>query len=101
MTSNMCCLTSRNEWRPANGDESAWLQSNRHRLQRFQVSGIVCSLSTGSDADLTQRGREVPGFSVRRLELFLLTGIVQGPDGSEIILDDPSGNPIELFQPAH
>jgi catechol 2,3-dioxygenase-like lactoylglutathione lyase family enzyme len=26
--------------------------------------------------------------------------IVVGPGGSQILLDDPSGNPIELFQPA-
>ena len=26
--------------------------------------------------------------------------IVTGPAGSQILLDDPSGNPIELFQPA-
>ena len=25
--------------------------------------------------------------------------VVQGPGGSEILLDDPSGNPVELFQP--
>ena len=25
--------------------------------------------------------------------------IVTGPSGSQILLDDPSGNPIELFQP--
>ena len=25
--------------------------------------------------------------------------IVVGPGGSQIVLDDPSGNPIELFQP--
>lgn len=27
--------------------------------------------------------------------------ILKGVGGSQIILDDPSGNPIELFQPAH
>ena len=27
--------------------------------------------------------------------------IVTGVGGSQIILEDPSGNPIELFQPAH
>jgi hypothetical protein len=27
--------------------------------------------------------------------------IVQGPGGSQILLDDPSGNPVELFQPAN
>jgi catechol 2,3-dioxygenase-like lactoylglutathione lyase family enzyme len=26
--------------------------------------------------------------------------IATGPGGSEVLLDDPSGNPIELFQPA-
>jgi len=26
--------------------------------------------------------------------------IVTGPGGQQIVLDDPSGNPIELFQPA-
>src|SRR6187549_1258804 len=26
--------------------------------------------------------------------------IVTGPGGEQILLDDPSGNPIELFQPA-
>ena len=26
--------------------------------------------------------------------------IVRGPGGAQILLDDPSGNPIELFQPA-
>jgi catechol 2,3-dioxygenase-like lactoylglutathione lyase family enzyme len=26
--------------------------------------------------------------------------IVRGPGGAQILIDDPSGNPIELFQPA-
>jgi predicted enzyme related to lactoylglutathione lyase len=26
--------------------------------------------------------------------------ILTGPGGSEVLLDDPSGNPVELFQPA-
>jgi catechol 2,3-dioxygenase-like lactoylglutathione lyase family enzyme len=26
--------------------------------------------------------------------------IVSGPGGSQIVFDDPSGNPVELFQPA-
>jgi catechol 2,3-dioxygenase-like lactoylglutathione lyase family enzyme len=27
--------------------------------------------------------------------------IVTGPGGSQIVVDDPDGNPIELFEPAH
>jgi catechol 2,3-dioxygenase-like lactoylglutathione lyase family enzyme len=26
--------------------------------------------------------------------------VVRGPGGTQIVLDDPSGNPVELFQPA-
>lgn len=26
--------------------------------------------------------------------------IIKGPGGAQILLDDPSGNPVELFQPA-
>jgi len=37
---------------------------------------------------------------LRRANLHFLNDIVSGPGGSEILLDDPSGNPVELFQPA-
>lgn len=30
---------------------------------------------------------------------FRTKDIVTGPGGSQVILDDPSGNPVELFQP--
>src|SRR5919108_3950938 len=30
---------------------------------------------------------------------FRTDNIVTGPGGSQVILDDPSGNPVELFQP--
>jgi catechol 2,3-dioxygenase-like lactoylglutathione lyase family enzyme len=30
---------------------------------------------------------------------FRMNDIVSGPGGAQIILDDPSGNPVELFQP--
>jgi len=38
---------------------------------------------------------------LREAQLHFRNDIAQGPGGSEIILEDPSGNPIELFQPAH
>jgi catechol 2,3-dioxygenase-like lactoylglutathione lyase family enzyme len=28
------------------------------------------------------------------------SGIVDGPGGAQIVFDDPSGNPVELFQPS-
>ncbi len=36
---------------------------------------------------------------LRKAQLHFRNDIVTGPGGSEILLDDPSGNPIELFQP--
>ena len=38
---------------------------------------------------------------LRKEQLHFRNDIVSGPGGSEILLDDPSGNPIELFQASH
>lgn len=37
---------------------------------------------------------------LRKAHLHFRNDIVSGPGGSEILLDDPSGNPVELFQPS-
>ena len=37
---------------------------------------------------------------LRSADLVFRNDIVTGPGGQQILLDDPSGNPIELFQPA-
>jgi|1186.fasta_scaffold137254_2 catechol 2,3-dioxygenase-like lactoylglutathione lyase family enzyme len=37
---------------------------------------------------------------LRAAGLAFRSDIVTGPGGSQIVLDDPAGNPIELFQPA-
>jgi hypothetical protein len=37
---------------------------------------------------------------LRKANLHFRNDIVSGPGGSEILLDDPAGNPVELFQPA-
>ena len=37
---------------------------------------------------------------LRAAGLTFRNDIVTGPGGKQILLDDPSGNPIELFQPA-
>lgn len=40
---------------------------------------------------------------VERLRLagvpFRTSGIVTGPGGAQVVIEDPSGNPVELFQP--
>jgi catechol 2,3-dioxygenase-like lactoylglutathione lyase family enzyme len=37
---------------------------------------------------------------LRRAGLGFRNDIVKGPGGQQILLDDPAGNPVELFQPA-
>jgi catechol 2,3-dioxygenase-like lactoylglutathione lyase family enzyme len=37
---------------------------------------------------------------LRAAGLTFRSDIVRGPGGSQIVLDDPAGNPVELFQPA-
>jgi catechol 2,3-dioxygenase-like lactoylglutathione lyase family enzyme len=37
---------------------------------------------------------------LRAAGLHFRNDIVRGPGGAQILFDDPSGNPIELFQPA-
>jgi hypothetical protein len=41
---------------------------------------------------------EVEGL--RAAGLTFRNDIVKGPGGSQILVDDPSGNPVELFEPS-
>jgi catechol 2,3-dioxygenase-like lactoylglutathione lyase family enzyme len=54
------------------------------------------------------RTAHVPAFADVAAEMERLRGagvhfrsdVVSGPGGQQIVLDDPSGNPVELFTPA-
>ena len=37
---------------------------------------------------------------LRAVGLTFRSNVVKGPGGRQIVLDDPAGNPVELFQPA-
>jgi catechol 2,3-dioxygenase-like lactoylglutathione lyase family enzyme len=37
---------------------------------------------------------------LRAADVSFRSEVIKGPGGQQIVLDDPSGNPIELFQPA-
>jgi hypothetical protein len=37
---------------------------------------------------------------LRAAGIVFRSDVVTGPGGSQIVFDDPAGNPIELFQPA-
>ena len=37
---------------------------------------------------------------LRQARLHFRSDVLEGPGGTEVVIDDPSGNPIELFQPS-
>lgn len=37
---------------------------------------------------------------LHKAQLHFRSDILKGPGGSEVVIDDPSGNPIELFEPS-
>jgi protein-tyrosine-phosphatase len=54
----------------------------------------------GSDEDSYPAFRRTAADIQTRVGfLFHLNEIISGPGGQQILLDDPSGNPVELFQP--
>ena len=59
-----------------------------------RVAVVIPTL--GQRGDLLRRSLE----SLRAAGASFRNEIVTGQAGSQILLDDPSGNPVELFQPA-
>jgi catechol 2,3-dioxygenase-like lactoylglutathione lyase family enzyme len=37
---------------------------------------------------------------LRKAQVHFRSDVLTGPGGSEVVFDDPSGNPVEIFQPA-
>jgi hypothetical protein len=60
-----------------------WAQSRTGRLESSNVEDLQAKVA-----------------ELRKAQLRFRNDIVQGPGGSEIILEDPSGNPDELLEPA-
>jgi hypothetical protein len=66
---------------------------------RYLVDGVAAAISfSTTHLGFTSIGTVLPAFAdVRRSNLRLL---LSGPGGRKIVLDDPAGNPVELFEPA-
>jgi len=74
----------------------------------FGPGGAAKPMSDGRKAEPGGWNRIIVNVADLSAEVARLRGehlhfrndIVSGPGGSEILVDDPSGNPVELFQPA-
>ena len=78
---------------------------------RLLLSGAASSGARATPADATGPGRNRIHLVVDDLDadidrlrgagLMFRSDVVSGPGGRQILLADPAGNLIELFQPAH
>ena len=78
---------------------------------RLLLSGPASSGARATPADATAAGRNRIHLVVddlddeigrlRRADLPFRSDLVTGPGGRQILLADPDGNLVELFQPAH
>jgi catechol 2,3-dioxygenase-like lactoylglutathione lyase family enzyme len=78
---------------------------------RLLLSGPASSGARATPADTTTAGRNRIHLTVDDLDteitrlraagLTFRSDLVTGPGGRQILLTDPAGNLIELFQPAH
>jgi catechol 2,3-dioxygenase-like lactoylglutathione lyase family enzyme len=82
------------------GDLTVWLSGPKSSAQRSLPDGrqpvpggwnrLVIEVR---DLDAVVAGMLAAGVTFRN-------GIQSGPGGKQVLCDDPSGNPIELFEPA-
>ena len=76
------------------------------RLERVLLWGVLSLMVIGVGLPLywiTEPNRQDGAkkyFADRAAGVTFRNDIISGPGGRQIVLDDPSGNPIELFQPA-
>ncbi|MGW3604849.1 VOC family protein [Micromonospora sp. NPDC005161] len=78
---------------------------------RLLVSGPASSGARATPDDATTAGRNRVHLTVDDLDaeidrlrsagLSFRSDVIAGPGGRQILLTDPSGNLVELFQPAH
>jgi ketosteroid isomerase-like protein/catechol 2,3-dioxygenase-like lactoylglutathione lyase family enzyme len=74
----------------------------------FGPGGAAKPMSDGSKAEpggwnrliISVDDLEAEVAQLREAHVHFRNDIAKGPGGSQILVDDPSGNPIELFQPA-
>ena len=78
----------RGNLRPARADESRAADADG------RTPGRTASTSSSRQLADVERAAAARGRSPFRND------IISGPGGQQILLEDPSGNPIELFQPA-
>ncbi len=81
-------------------DLMLWLSGPASSAQRPMLDGRAPEPGGWNRIVLVQTDLAATVAALRDAGVVFRNEIVTGPGGSQIVIDDPSGNPIELFQPA-
>lgn len=65
---------------------------------RYLVDGVDAALPFYAALGFTLAERWGPAFAIVEREGLTLWLSGKGPGGRQVLVDDPSGNPIELFE---
>jgi len=81
-------------------DLELWLSGPQSSARLRLPDGSEPSPGGWNRLVLIERELEPRVERLRELGVRFRSGEVRGPGGTQIVLDDPSGNPIELFAPS-
>lgn len=83
------------------GDLTLWLSGPGSSAARPQGDGSRPSPGGWNRLVVETDGLDALIATLKRSGATFRSDVVSGPGGKQILIDDPSGNPIELFQPAN
>jgi catechol 2,3-dioxygenase-like lactoylglutathione lyase family enzyme len=83
----------------AHGDLELWLSGPGSSAARPMPDGRVPEPGGWGRVVLVVNDIEARLDELEAAGVRFRSGIVRGPGGSQVVLDDPAGNPVELFQP--
>jgi catechol 2,3-dioxygenase-like lactoylglutathione lyase family enzyme len=81
------------------GDLSLWLSGPGSSASRPLADGSQPQPGGWNRLVIETDDLELLVASLRQSGARLRSDIVEGPGGKQVLADDPSGNPIELFEP--
>ena len=84
----------------ANGDLNLWLSGPQTSAARPMPDGRQPAAGGWNRFVVEVEDIEVLVTSMKAAGVLFRNDVISGPGGKQILAEDPSGNPIEIFQPA-
>ncbi len=82
------------------GDLTLWLSGPQSSAARSMPDGRTPNAGGWNRFVVTVENIEVLVASMKAAGVQFRNEVITGPGGKQVLAEDPSGNPIELFEPA-